>query len=173
MNTNTHDAQVSAGGGSIVEVVEVDAMQMNTLRNLFQFYEYDFSEIEPSSVGNDGRFHQLDAVTFDHAYLFRVNNDFAGFALVNRQASCLNPGETVWWIKEFFVMRQYRHRGTGRQAAHLVIGRHPGTWEVTQTPKNRAATAFWQKALAVYSYNDMEIIDAKWGRRPLQRFSTD
>jgi len=172
MNTNMQNAHVNPHRGLIVEVVDVGATHINTLRNLFQFYEYDFSEIEPANVGDDGRFHQLDAVTFDHGYLIRVNNDFAGFALVNRQVSRVNPGETVWWMKEFFVMRQFRRSGVGRQVAHLVIARHPGTWEVTQTPTNGAATAFWQKTLAVYSYKDVEINDAKWGRRPLQRFST-
>lgn len=173
MNTNMQDDSMNPSGTTVVEIIEVHAPQMTTLRNLFQFYEYDFSEIEPASVGDDGRFHQLDEVTFDHGYLIRVNNAFAGFALVNRQTSRLNPSETVWWMKEFFVMRQFRRSGTGRQAAHLVIAKHPGTWEVTQTPKNGVATAFWRKALTVYSYNDMEIDDTKWGRRPLQRFSTD
>jgi predicted acetyltransferase len=172
MTTDKREDQADARARTFVELVDVSPSQISVLRNLYQFYEYDFTEIEPANVGEDGRFHQLDGLKFDHGYFIRVANDLAGFALVSRKPSRIVPGETVWWVVEFFVMRRYRRTGAGRRAAELVITRHPGTWEVTQTPRNEAALMFWRKTLAPYKYHEIEIQDAKWGLRPLQRFST-
>jgi predicted acetyltransferase len=155
-----------------VEIIAVSSTEIGTLRNLFQFYEYDFSEIEEASVAEDGRFHQLDNTAFEQAYFIQANGELAGFALVNRKASHVVDSEVVWWMEEFFIMRRYRRASLGRHAAHLVIDRHPGTWEVTETPNNTAAIAFWRRVLAAYAYEDIEFVDPKWGPRPLQRFST-
>jgi predicted acetyltransferase len=142
-----------------------------TLRNLCQFYEYDFSEIEPMAVGPDGRYHQLDDVAFDHGYFIRIEGALAGFVLVNRQPS--KRGEhDVWWMEEFFVLRAYRRGGVGMTAARLVFDRHPGEWEITQTASNRQAIAFWRKAVSGYGFSDAEYDDPALGRRPLQHFST-
>ena len=157
---------------ALVEIVAVLSTETSTLRNLFQFYEYDFSEIQGARVAKDGRFHHLDNAAFEHAYFIHANGDIAGFALVNRKASRVVDGEVVWWMEEFFIMRRYRRASLGRQAAQLVIARHPGTWEVTETPNNTAAIAFWRRVLATYAYEEVEFVDPKWGPRPLQRFST-
>jgi predicted acetyltransferase len=124
---------------------------MSALRDLFQFYEYDFGEIEASGVAADGRFHQLDNARFDHGYFIQADGHLAGFALVSRQASRVIDGEAVWCMEEFFVMRGHRRTSLGRRAAQLVIERHPGTWEVTETPNNHIATAFWRSVLAAYA----------------------
>jgi predicted acetyltransferase len=155
-----------------VDIVVVSPSEMSTLRNLFQLYEYDFSAIETARVGEDGRFHQLDNAAFDQAYFVRADGDLAGFALVNRKPSKVVDGESVWWMEEFFILRRYRRASVGQQAALLVIGQHPGTWEVTETPNNGAAIAFWRRALAPYSYDEVQFDDPKWGPRPLQRFRT-
>ena len=165
------DDGVAQGAPALVKIVEVLSAEISTLRNLFQFYEYDFSAIEAALVGDDGRFHQLEKAEFEHAYLFKVDRGLAGFALVNRKASRVMDGERVWWMQEFFVMRRYRRASLGRRAAQTVIERHPGTWELTQTPNNHAAIGFWRTVLAAYAYDEVAIDDPKWGPRPLQRFS--
>ena len=130
-----------------VEIVPVLPNDMSTLRNLLQLYQYDFSEIEPTQVERDGRFHQLNTVQFEHAYFIHADGALAGFALVSRQPSRLRESETVWWMEEFFVMRRHRRASIGSRAGRAVIARHPGSWEITQTPNNNAATAFWRTTL--------------------------
>ena len=156
----------------LIEIAEVLPTNTAALRSLFQLYEYDFSDIEGAVVADDGRFHHLDNVEFDHGYFIRADGALAGFALVNREPSRAVDGEEVWWMEEFFVMRRYRRVSLGRRAAHLVIERHPGIWEVTETPNNSVAIAFWRRVLAAYSYEEIEFNDAKWGARPLQRFTS-
>ena len=109
-----------------IEIVEVLPTDTTTLRNLFQLYQYDFSEIEGGKVADDGRFHHLDNAKFDHGYFIRTDGDLAGFALVDRKTSRIVAGEAVWWMGEFFVMRRFRRASIGQRAAQLVIERHPG-----------------------------------------------
>ena len=148
------DKSVADSAPALVEIIAVLSTEMATLHNLFQFYEYDFSVIEAACVGEDGRYHQLDHVTFEQAYFIRANGELAGFALINRKASQVVDGEVVWSMEEFFIMRRYRRTSLGRQAAQLVIDRHPGTWEITETCHNTAAIEFWRSALAIYAYED-------------------
>jgi predicted acetyltransferase len=142
------------------------------LEALLQLYQYDFSEIEGGVAGADGRYHYMDGARFAHEYLFRVGGEPAGFALVNRRPSAVSPSEQVWSMAEFFVMRRHRRSGLGRDAARLVIERHPGRWEIAETPHNEAATAFWRRILAPYGYEEVVHADPKWGNRPLQRLDS-
>ena len=67
-----------------VTVVTIAPVEEGPLANLLQLYQYDFSEIEPSDVASDGRFHQLDGVACQYAYLVYASGQLAGFALVGR-----------------------------------------------------------------------------------------
>ena len=154
-----------------VTVVPIGPGDEGPLANLLQLYQYDFSEIEPSDVASDGRFHQLDDVAFQHAYLVYAGGQLAGFALVGRDASHAVDGATVWSMAEFFILRRYRRASVGTRAARLVIERHPGTWEITQTPHNGGALAFWRRALVPYAFEERSFDHAGGGRRSLQRFS--
>ena len=153
-----------------VTIVAVAPGEEGPLANLLQLYQYDFSEIEPIDVAADGRFHQLDDVPLQHTYLIYVGEQLAGFALVDREASHVVEGDSVWSMAEFFVMRKHRRASIGTQAAHLVIDCHPGTWEITQTPHNSAALSFWRRTLARYGFEDLSYADSTHGRRSLQRF---
>jgi len=154
-----------------IAVVPMLADDIGTLRNLLQLYQYDFSEIEPVAIDRDGRFHQLDQLEFDHGYFITADTAIAGFALVNRQPSRLDDGENVWWMTEFFVMRRYRRFGVGAHAARHVLERHPGLWEITETPNNVAAVAFWRNVLAPYGFEEVTFDDPTCGRRALQRLT--
>ena len=155
----------------IVTVAAVAPAERETLSHLLQLYQYDFSEIEPSDVATDGRFHQLDDVPFENAYFVYVDDRLAGFALVGRQPSRVIAGETVWSMAEFFVMRRYRRASIGTRAACLVFERHPGTWEITQTPRNTAASAFWRRVLAPFGFDERSYDNLGAAPRRLQRFS--
>ena len=154
-----------------VTIAAVAPGDTGALANLLQLYQYDFSDIEPSDVAADGRFHQLDDVVFQYGYLAYADGQLAGFALVSREASHAVDGDSVYSMAEFFIMRKYRRASIGTRAAQLVIARHPGTWEVTQTPNNTVALSFWRRALAPYVFEDLSYEDATGSRRSLQRFT--
>ena len=55
---------------------------------------------------------------------------------------------------EFFVLRKFRRRGVGKQAAHRLFARHPGRWEVRELPSNMPAQGFWRRIIADYTQGD-------------------
>jgi len=116
----------------------------SVLRRLLQLYLHDLSEFIDTDVDPHGEFpyRYLDHYWTEpdrHAFLIRVDGEWAGFALVR---ACPH-----WDMAEFFVMRKYRREGVGREAARLVFAAFPGTWEVRQREANTGATRFWRAAI--------------------------
>jgi predicted acetyltransferase len=148
-----------------------------TLANLMQLYMYDWSEVRPLDVGEDGRFedYPLDVYWQDqwrHPFLLRADGKLAGFALVAGR-SRLTGSEGVFDIAEFFVMRRYRRQGIGLAAACAAFDRFRGSWEVRQREDNLEATAFWRKVVARYTdgkYQEVHWSDSTW-TGPVQMFS--
>jgi len=148
------------------------------LENLMQLYIYDWSELRPLDVADDGRFHDhaLDAFFEDewrHPLLLRVDGRLAGFALVSER-SRLTGTAGVFDMAEFFVMRRYRRKGVGLAAAWAAFDRFKGPWEVRQQDENVVATAFWRRAIDRYthgSYREVRWNDTAW-IGPVQMFSS-
>jgi predicted acetyltransferase len=143
-------------------VEPVRESERDLVARLLQLYLYDFSEIEPADVGSDGLFYYRWLPFYwtepeRHAFLFRVDGEPAGFALVR-------AGD-VTELAEFFVLRRHRSAGIGRTAAAEVFARFPGRWSVSQTPNNAAATRFWRRSIPVPFEESVE----ESGRRT-QRF---
>jgi len=149
------------------------------LNNLMQLYIYDWSELRPLDVGDNGRFedYPLDVYwqdTWRHPFLLRVDGKLAGFALVSGRSRLTgNPG--VFDMAEFFVMRKYRRQGVGRTAACAVFDRFTGAWEIRQRQDNLDATAFWRRTIAGYTggqYREVQWNDGTW-TGPVQLFSSE
>lgn len=159
-------------------VVLAERSDQEALRNLFQLYAYDFSEIFPLEVDQTGRFKEepLDAYWNDawrFPFLLRVHENLAGFALVHHKSK-LSAADDVWDMAEFFVLRKYRHAGVGTRAAHQIFATHAGEWEVRQRNANLAATSFWRRAISAYTdgcYSEELLDDERW-RGPVQRFTS-
>jgi predicted acetyltransferase len=147
-----------------------------TLARLFQYYVYDLSDVVNADLGADGRFAlpALDAYwaeTWRHPFLVRVDDQLAGFALVN-QKSRITGDTTTWDIAEFFVMRRYRRRGVGTAIATQLFDSFRGPWEVRQLQANHAATSFWRRVIDEYTrgqFNEIALDDERW-RGPVQSF---
>jgi predicted acetyltransferase len=150
------------------------------LANLLQLYLYDFSEFDDAEADVDasGRFQTaIDLEPYFarpdwHPFLFRVDGRLAGFALVRRLD---RPGsEPHWSMDEFFILRRYRRRGFGRQAARALFDRFPGRWEVGELAANTGAIAFWRRVIAEYTggrYSEEGAGDPH-GQGPRQIFRT-
>ncbi|WP_414162517.1 GNAT family N-acetyltransferase (plasmid) [Salmonella enterica subsp. enterica serovar Strathcona] len=70
-------------------------------------------------------------------YLFFVQGDVAGFALVREVEGSVRE------IAEFWVAPKHRRRGIGRAAAREIFRTHPGEWAVSSFPGSATAEAFW------------------------------
>jgi predicted acetyltransferase len=135
-----------------VAVVPAGPEQELVLANLLELYAHDFSEFHDIEIGTDGRFgyNRLPLYWSEadrHPFLVRMDGRLAGLILVKR-GSEVSGDATAWDVAEFFILRGYRKRGIGTQAAHLVWKLFPGRWEVRVMESNLLARRFWVKAVS-------------------------
>jgi predicted acetyltransferase len=121
--------------------------EIPAVRRLVQLYIYDLVG-ERWGVEADGTFgsrawhRRFWARRGRHHFVIRVGRKLAGFALVCDRAHFAGAG--VQEIAEFFVLRTYRRRGVGTDAALRLFGRFPGRWEIAELTWNVAARRFWR-----------------------------
>ena len=162
-----------------IEVVKAGCEDEPVLEHLLQLYQYDFSEIMAESrVGDDGLYHYMslgDTWTDAswHAFLVRVEGEFAGFALVH-QKSHFTGDANVTDMDEFFVMRKYRRKGVGKEVATRLFDMFPGCWEVREVQPNVGAQAFWREVIREYTAGQFEerLVESEQWHGPVQSFES-
>ncbi len=140
--------------------MEVRIEDKTVLRRMMELYQYDMSEREERDLNEHGIFGYpyLDHYWTEsdrHPFVVRVNNQLAGFALVNRH--CYSEGRD-YALAEFFVLRRYRRQGVGVRMARLVFDRLPGAWEVAVSDNNAEALAFWERVIAGYTRGRYRVV---------------
>ncbi|WP_417309101.1 GNAT family N-acetyltransferase [Devosia sp.] len=130
-----------------VSIVPATDADRPVVANLIQLYLYDMTDSLPFPVGSDGRFeYDFFERFWQHPYLIHVDDELAGFAFVIDESPV--TGAARHFMAEFFVLKAYRGRGVGRQAAEAILARHPGPWQLAVITQNAAASAFWASVLA-------------------------
>jgi predicted acetyltransferase len=139
---------------SLDRATEADAV---LLANLLELYIHDMSEVFPHvQLGPDGRFGYRRLPLYwsepdrRFAFLIRCDARIGGFVLVTRGSPAVSD-PNVLDVAEFFVVRQYRRAGIGRQAAFLLWDRFPGKWIVRVLETNQGALAFWRATVAAFT----------------------
>lgn len=138
-----------------IDLLEAPIAEKETLANLLELYEYDFSDFDGKDVDEKGKYgyKYLDLYWVEpnrHPFLMKVDEKLAGFVLVNLNDPEAKE-ENIHSIAEFFVLRKYRGKGIGEEAAIKIFDRFPGKWNVRQLTENKAAQAFWKKVIDRYS----------------------
>ena len=132
------------------------ASERGLIEGLFQFYAYDWSEMEPPGsdafeFDGQGRFlASLDLEAFWRKpdcwpLLIELDGRTTGFALIN--ALSHRGGVIDRNMAEFFIARKHRRRGAAAAAVREILRAHPGRWEVAIAQRNAVARAFWPKAI--------------------------
>jgi predicted acetyltransferase len=161
------------------ELIEAQLAEKSVLRHLMHLYGYDFSEFDGDDVNEHGLFEykRLDHYWTEpgrYPYLFRIDERWAGFALVQEYSSFPANTAPTREIAEFFVMRKYRRRGVGTRLARELFARFPGRWEVAEMPQNVAAQAFWRRVIGEFTdgrFEEHELDSEHW-RGPVQVFES-
>ena len=127
------------------------------LSNLLELYIHDLSDVFPFlELGPDGRFGYRRLPLYwseperRFAFLIRCDGRIAGFVLAKRGSPADDDPE-VLDVEEFFVIRQLRRSGAGRQAAFLLWNRLPGKWTVRVSEGNRGALSFWRDVVSEFT----------------------
>jgi len=125
------------------------------VENLMQLYLHDFSEFEALEIQEDGRYvyEFLDLYWQDpnrYPFLFRADNRIVGFALLRYNVDFRTMQDRMELI-EFFILRSFRRKGIGRQAAERLWDLFPGRWSLRVTNANTVGLAFWRRIIADYT----------------------
>ena len=137
------------------ELIRASAEHKTVVKNLMQFYIYDFSGFVTLDVEPDGLFAPYptlddywnnDPARF--SYVIKYSDKYIGFVLVR----LINSGQQDYFsIAEFFVLKRYRRTGIGKFIAVQVFNLHRGQWEVFQKKPNLPAQKFWLKVIDDYT----------------------
>ncbi len=134
----------------------------NTIQNLARFYVYEMSRycgfLPNWEVPSNGLFECIDFSSYcekpdRHAFLIKVDEELAGFVLINKVGS---TSDVDWNVGEFFIVSKFQGKGIGRHVAEQVFNQFPGVWETSQIPENTAAIQFWDRVVSRYSHGQFE-----------------
>jgi len=151
-----------------IQVTSASIDEKSILRNLLEFYIYDFTEYKTWDLDQHGQFgyRYLDHYWTEpdrHPFLVRVEGKLAGFALVS-----IVDDRTQ--MSEFFILRKYRRQGVGEAVARDVFARFPGPWHVQEFEQNVRAQRFWRSVIGkVTNGSYTEYVDD--GGRVVQHFT--
>ena len=83
-----------------------------------------------------------------HPFMITVNGKIAGFVLLQEIS---DEGKPLYDVGEFFVLGKFQRLGVGRQSAHKLFKKFPGSWRLRQIPENTPAVNFWRKVIGEFT----------------------
>jgi len=138
---------------------------------LFQFFAYDFSEMNGMSVEENGLFllpKDIDSYYTEpnyNSFFILVDNKIAGVAIIKNIIE-----ENTNYLRHFFIMRKYRRLKIGQSAVHMLFDMFSGKWRVSQFDFNKSAISFWRKVIERYTNGDYIEIRRVDDKGPQQEF---
>ena len=147
-----------------VKLKQIPFEEKETLKNLLEKYDYEFSLYDKLDVNNSGLYGYED---LDHywskenrwPYFILVDDKIAGFVMVSDKSE-VRDRETSFVINEFFVMRKYQRKGIGRDIVFKILDFHKGTWQLKLHPNNLPSVHFWGKVIDEYTHGQYEMISS-------------
>lgn len=128
------------------------------IQNMARFYVYDISRAcgflgHEWTSPKDSMYECFDFKKYfteenRRAFLIKVDEELAGFALLHRQ---FQNEKFHWEMGEFFVFGKFQGKGIGTQIANKIWQQFQGVWEVSVIPENTPAYGFWKRVIAAYT----------------------
>lgn len=122
------------------------------LEDLSQLNTGVFPVMVEDAPRNDEIFSNWFNNELSHPLVILKGSESVGFALVTRPRIAAAAQQSAdFLLSEFFIRRQHRRVGIGREAATLIFNRFAGEWEIIEYDRNPTAIAFWRGVLATYT----------------------
>ncbi|MBP9777841.1 MAG: GNAT family N-acetyltransferase [Rickettsiaceae bacterium] len=128
------------------------------IQNMARFYVYEMSkycgvhypgwECPENGLFECDDFKHYFENPNNKTYLIKVDNEIAGFALINKLEVL---SETDFNMGEFFILAKFQGSEIGRKIAKEIFNRHKGVWSVGAIPKNTKALQFWRSVINEYT----------------------
>lgn len=74
-----------------------------------------------------------------NAFFIKADDKIIGFVLVNKYKLLLKDGRS---ISEFYITKDFRKKGFGKQVALKIFEMFPENWEVREMEQNTSAQTF-------------------------------
>jgi predicted acetyltransferase len=160
-----------------IELIRATSRDDTTIRNLYQFYIYEFTRFMTGWHTNyAGRYTEddLDEIWHKperHTFLVKIDNELGGFAIVDYGApgKYWNAPDAVIMV-EFFIMAAFQGKGVAEQVAIRLFDMYPGKWEVFELEKNARAQRFWRRTIALYTNGQYREIPSSNSKGIVQLF---
>ena len=142
--------------GPNIKLVPATLTDYPTIQNMARFYVYDRTAYMGWECPESGLFECIDFKHYfetpdEEAFLIRVNNEIAGFVLLDKM-HLLEPVD--WNMGEFFVLAKFQGKGIAITVAREIFKAHPGKWSIAVMPENIKAEKFWRKIISEASHGD-------------------
>ena len=139
-------------------IAPVTLAEKSDLWAMFQRYA---GELSPMATGKP-LIGEVDYPTFDnywredrhYPFWAMQSGERIGFALIRFVAE-----RDAMQIAEFYVLPEFRRKGTGLNFARALMKRYPGPWTMRQMAANTGAVAFWRKVAAPYGFSETRYTD--------------
>jgi len=136
----------------------IDRSQDGILRNLYEHYVHDMSEWLGIDTHADGSFGYDTSPLWqgDYTiYLAKVGNSLAGFGVIGSARQRLGRPE-VRDMKDFFVLRRFRHQGVANAFIAQLWDECRSEWLIRVLVANKPALPFWRRAVRDYTQGNFE-----------------
>lgn len=92
-----------------------------------------------------------------------------GFVLVNKHTLIMKNARS---IAEFYVIKEFRKRGVGKETAIKIFDMYPGNWELREMEHNLYAQNYWRKIVNDYTNGNYseEVLNNELWKGPVQMF---
>ncbi|MDP2637472.1 MAG: GNAT family N-acetyltransferase [Candidatus Levybacteria bacterium] len=155
-----------------IKLVRVKPQEKDTLSILLKAYKVELNEMQHAGDKDQGEYKYLDSYWREKnrfPFFIFSDNILAGFVLINDYSYISKKAKT---IAEFFVLKSYRKKGIGEEAARKIFDLFPGEWEIGELITNKSAQLFWRKVIGNYTngnYMEVELYNERW-HGPVQIF---
>ena len=145
-----------------VTLEEAGPEAVPVLRRMMQLYLYDLGTIDGWNISHEGLYGDTQKIERfwtergRRSFFIRADGALAGFALIRDEATYAGTGTHE--ISEFFVLRKFRRRGVGEQAARMLFELAP-RWELSQLASNLVAQQFWRRVIDRYTDGTFTEVD--------------
>ena len=140
-------------------------------KNLWQFFGYDFSEMNKMDVNENGEYtlpDDLDEYIESNnycSYIVKVKGMTAGLAVIK-----FIEDEGINYFRHFFIMRKFRRLGVGKETVFKIFQLYPGRWRVSQFDFNIPAISFWRSVIKEYTDGQYTETRRRDDKGPQQEF---
>ncbi|MFA4827003.1 MAG: GNAT family N-acetyltransferase [Candidatus Shapirobacteria bacterium] len=131
-----------------ISLVPIKISEKDVLKEMLYEYEKEMSDGEPGEYKYlDSYWQKPDRFPF----FIEVDEKIAGFVLVNSYNLVIDEGKN---IAEFYVEKEFRKNGIGREASRQIFNLFPGKWEIRQIIENPKARLYWLKLMTEFTKNN-------------------